>query len=33
MKKFKHFANDESYDPAQQFVPMREMKKPAEWKQ
>ena len=33
MKKFKHFANDDSHDPTQEFVPMREMKKPAEWKQ
>ncbi|WP_258105705.1 nitrite reductase large subunit NirB [Marinoscillum sp. MHG1-6] len=29
--KFKHFANNDEHDPAQQFVPMREMKKPADW--
>ena len=31
MKKFKHFANSDETDPTQEFVPMREMKKPAEW--
>lgn len=31
--KFHHFANDQAYDPTQQFVPMREMKKPAEWEE
>lgn len=31
MKKFKHFANDDSTDPTQEFVTMREMKKPACW--
>ncbi len=30
-KKFRHFANSEETDPMQSFVPMREMKKPAEW--
>ncbi|REE05601.1 nitrite reductase large subunit NirB [Marinoscillum furvescens] len=29
--KFKHFANTDDHDPTQHFVPMREMKKPAEW--
>ena len=29
--KFKHFANNEEHDPALSFVPMREMKKPANW--
>ncbi len=31
MKKFKHFANNDNHDPSQAFVPMRGMKKPAEW--
>ena len=31
MKKFRHFANSDDSDPTQDFVPMREMKKPAEW--
>ncbi|MEM8939925.1 MAG: nitrite reductase large subunit NirB [Bacteroidota bacterium] len=31
MAKFKHFANSDEDDPTQQFVPMREMKKPADW--
>lgn len=31
MAKFKHFANSEATDPTQKFVPMREMKKPADW--
>ena len=30
-KKFSHFANSDSDDPTLEFVPMREMKKPAEW--
>lgn len=30
-KKFSHFANSDATDPSQQFVPMREMKKPADW--
>ncbi len=29
--KFRHFSNSDSYDPTQEFVPMREMKKPADW--
>lgn len=29
--RFRHFANSDDHDPSQQFVPMREMKKPAEW--
>ncbi|MEM6644357.1 MAG: nitrite reductase large subunit NirB [Bacteroidota bacterium] len=31
MAKFSHFANSDEDDPTQAFVPMREMKKPAEW--
>ncbi|MEP4532554.1 MAG: nitrite reductase large subunit NirB [Cyclobacteriaceae bacterium] len=31
MKKFKHFGNSDEHDPAQDFVPMREMKRPANW--
>lgn len=31
MSRFRHFANADDYDPTQQFVPMREMKKPADW--
>ncbi|MFY0598459.1 MAG: nitrite reductase large subunit [Cyclobacteriaceae bacterium] len=31
VKKFKHFTNADEYDPNQHFVPMREMKKPADW--
>ncbi len=30
-RKFKHFANSGSPDPTQDFEPMREMKKPANW--
>ncbi len=30
-QKFRHFANSEADDPTLQFVPMREMKKPADW--
>ncbi|WP_308708979.1 nitrite reductase large subunit NirB [Marinoscillum pacificum] len=30
-KKFSHFANSEDDDPTLEFVPMREMKKPADW--
>lgn len=30
-KKFRHFANSEEYDPTQEFVKMREMKKPVNW--
>ncbi len=30
-KKFRHFANSDQGDPNLQFVPMREMKKPADW--
>ncbi len=30
-KKFAHFANAGENDPTQEFVPMREMKKPADW--
>ena len=33
MSKFKHFSNSDEHDPSQQFVPMREMKKPADWDQ
>ncbi|MFH6985673.1 nitrite reductase large subunit NirB [Marinoscillum luteum] len=29
--KFRHFSNSDEHDPTQQFVPMREMKKPADW--
>ncbi|WP_421873489.1 nitrite reductase large subunit NirB [Marinoscillum sp.] len=29
--KFRHFANSDADDPNLQFVPMREMKKPADW--
>ena len=29
--KFKHFSNNNNYDPTQEFVSMREMKKPADW--
>lgn len=31
MAKFKHFANSDEMDPTQKFVPLREMKKPADW--
>ncbi|MEM9896054.1 MAG: nitrite reductase large subunit NirB [Bacteroidota bacterium] len=31
MAKFSHFANSDEDDPTQAFVPMREMKKPADW--
>lgn len=29
--KFRHFANAKVADPAQKFIPMREMKRPADW--
>ena len=31
MAKFSHFANTEDHDPTQAFVPLRDMKKPADW--
>lgn len=32
-RKFRHFANSDEDDPSLQFVPMRAMKKPAEWEE